>query len=95
MITKSPEHLKLQKLRVFLFLEWSQLTALDAALQVEHLLLDLGHDSEKFFIFLAAGIIQAPILPMGTGERGTLDIAAHGNDDIYRRKVGERFIVLS
>lgn len=94
MITKSPEHLKLQKLRVFLFLEWSQLTALDAALQVEHLLLDLGHDSEKFFIFLAAGIIQAPILPMGTGERGTLDIAAHGNDDIYRRKVGERFIVL-
>lgn len=57
MITKSPEHLKLQKLRVFLFLEWSQLTALDAAFQVEHLFLDLGHDSEKFFIFLAAGII--------------------------------------
>lgn len=92
MITKSPEHLKLQKLRVFLFLEWFQLTALDAALQVEHLFLNLGHDSEKFFIFLAAGIIQAPILPMGTGERGTLDIAAHGDDDIYRRKVGEWFM---
>lgn len=93
-ITKSPEHLKLQKLRAFLFLEWSQLAALDTALQVKHLFLDLGHDGEKFFIFFAAGIIQAPILPMGTGERGTLDIAAHGDDDIYRRKVGERFIVL-
>lgn len=94
MITKSPEHLKSQKLRVFLFLEWSHLAALDTALQVKHLFLDLGHDGEKFFIFFAAGVIQPPVLPMGTGERGTLDIAAHGDDDIYRRKVGERFIVL-
>lgn len=65
-----------------------QLTCLDAALQVKHLFLEPLHDGEKGAVLLAAGVIQSPVLPMGTGQRRALDIAAHGDHDIHGRQIG-------
>lgn len=71
-----------------------QIACLNALLQVEHLFLDLLHDLEKSAVLLAAGVVQSPILPMGTGQSRTLNIAAHGDHEIHRRQIGERFAPL-
>ena len=67
---------------------------LDAPFQVQHLFFDLGHDGEKSAVLLTAGILQAPVLTVGTGQGWALDLTAHSDHKIHRRQLGEGFAVL-
>ena len=65
-----------------------------AAAQVQDLPLDQADGLQECLVGLAAGVLQAPVLPMGAGQEGTLDIAAHGDHHVHRRDLGQELAML-
>ena len=57
------------------------------------LLNNLNSIKERIIAF-PAGVFQTPIFPMGTGQKRALDIAAHGDDHIHRRDIGQQLTIL-
>ena len=83
MTAKGPEPLYVQRLRAFVVPKSFQHACLNAVLQVKDLFLDPFHNSEKFAVRSAAGIVQSPVLPVGTGQGRTLDITPHRDHNVH------------
>ena len=64
-------------------------------LQVQNLLFNKADGFQEFFIRLAGGVFQTPVLPPPAGKEGALDITAHGDHHIHRRKIRKQFAVLA
>ena len=62
--------------------------------QIENLFFNRSDGFQKGFVTLTAGVFQSPILPVGTWQERTLDIAAHGNNHIHFRDLGQELTVL-
>ena len=62
--------------------------------QVKNLFFDSADGLQKGFVALAAGVFQSPILPVRTREERALHIAAHGDDYIHHRNIGQELTVL-
>ena len=56
---------------------------------------DQTHHFQKCFVGLSCRVFQSPILPVGAWKVRTLHIAAHGDNYVHHRELGEKLAVLT